>query len=221
MAKNTDVSERIDEMIKYLGVNRNSFAKSLGYDRSQAIYDIINGKSKPSFDFFDRFLNTEYSEYINIEWLIVGRGGMVKSQKNIAFHSEEDSGETRPRIPINALAGSLAPIAGGKGDESCERIPLIKAFAQYDFTILASGNSMNPEYCSGDELACIYIKDTSFIQWGRVHVVDTVQGILVKRIFDAGDSIMCRSENKDYPEFNVSKSQIYGIALVVGVVRRY
>lgn len=51
MKENTDISERISQMLDYLDVTRNVFAKSLGYNRSQSIYDIINGKSKPSFDF--------------------------------------------------------------------------------------------------------------------------------------------------------------------------
>ena len=54
---------------------------------------------------------------------------------------------------------------------------------------------MLPEYHSGDELACLYIKNTSFVQWGRCHVLDTAQGIIVKRIFDSGEFIRCVSDN--------------------------
>jgi len=76
--KNTTISERILQMTDFLKVSTNDFAKKLGYSRSQAIYDVINGKSKPSFDFFDKLYNSEYSEKFNSDWLLTGRGEMLK-----------------------------------------------------------------------------------------------------------------------------------------------
>ncbi len=34
---------------------------------------------------------------------------------------------------------------------------------------------MEPEFHSGDEIACRFIVEPSFIQWGRPHVLDTTQ----------------------------------------------
>ncbi|MDR1717986.1 MAG: helix-turn-helix transcriptional regulator, partial [Prevotella sp.] len=58
-----------------------------------------------------------------------------------------------------------------------------------------------------------------FIQWGKVHVLDTTQGLVIKRIYDAGDSIRCNSFNPDYPDFEIPKNEIYFISLVVGLLR--
>lgn len=80
MQKNTEISERINQLIDYVGDSKNEFAKKLGYERSQSIYDISNGKSKPSFDFFEKLLNSEYSEIINIEYLISGIGNIEKTK---------------------------------------------------------------------------------------------------------------------------------------------
>lgn len=82
MEKNIDISERILEMLDFLDVNRHKFAINLGYKRAQMLYDVINHKAKPSYDFFERFINSEYSDIINIEWLISGKGEMVKSERN-------------------------------------------------------------------------------------------------------------------------------------------
>lgn len=76
--KNTNISERITELIEYLGLTRNSFAVKLGYGRSQTVYDISIGKVAPSYDFFYRLVNTDISERISIEWLITGKGSISK-----------------------------------------------------------------------------------------------------------------------------------------------
>lgn len=80
--KDSKIIERISEMIDFLHLKPNSFAKKLGYPRAQTIYDILNGKSLPSYDFFKRLLNTEYSEIINLEWLIIGKGEMEKKKES-------------------------------------------------------------------------------------------------------------------------------------------
>jgi len=74
--KNTEISERITLIIRSLSLTPNAFASALGYQRSQTIYDIINGKSAPSYDFFRRFMLSPYSRQVNIDWLLTGRGKM-------------------------------------------------------------------------------------------------------------------------------------------------
>lgn len=72
--KNTEISARIDELICLLHTNPNKFANALGYGRAQTIYDILSGKSAPSYDFFKRFCNSGYSVFINLRWLLTGEG---------------------------------------------------------------------------------------------------------------------------------------------------
>lgn len=72
--KNTEISARIDELISILHTNPNKFANALGYSRAQTIYDILAGKSAPSYDFFKRFVTSGYSAFINIRWLLTGEG---------------------------------------------------------------------------------------------------------------------------------------------------
>lgn len=72
--KNAEISARIDELICLLHTNPNKFANALGYGRSQTIYDILSGKSAPSYDFFRRFCNSGYSVFINLRWLLTGVG---------------------------------------------------------------------------------------------------------------------------------------------------
>lgn len=127
--------------------------------------------------------------------------------------------ETRPRIPYTAAAGTLTSAVEGVTPDQCEQIPRITAFPNYDFTIIIKGNSMEPKYEGGDEVACKRIDNTSFIQWGKVHVLDTAQGIIIKRVYEDGDNIRCVSYNHEYPDFSISKEEIYSMSLIVGLLR--
>lgn len=204
------------------GVTPYEFYKASGVTRG--ILTQNNGINEENLA---RFL--AYANDINPEWLLTGEGDMLKTKRSAASDStlheskiakkEIISQETRPRIPFDAAAGSLSGALGSVLGNNCERIPLIPTFPRYDFTIVARGESMEPQYMSGDELACLFIKEESFIQWGRAHVLDTAQGIVVKRIYDNGPSITCKSNNPAYPDFDIPKTDIYRIALVVGYLR--
>lgn len=148
---------------------------------------------------------------VNANYILTGRGSM--------FLDDSDSVQKVPRIPYDAKAGQLTDAVEGVTEYQCLRVPVVPAFPKYDFTIMVTGRSMDPEYHSGDEVACLRIYNPSFIQWGRVHVLDTTQGVVIKRIYENGDSIRCASFNPEYPDFNVPKSEIRSYNLVVGVLR--
>ena len=126
--------------------------------------------------------------------------------------------ETRPRIPYTAAAGTLTNAVEGITLEQCEQLPIIHQIPSYDFTMFVKGDSMSPRFESGDEVACRYIDQKRFIQWGKVHVLDTTQGILIKRVYENGDKIRCVSYNPDYADFSIPKEDIYSMSLVVGLV---
>lgn len=74
--KNAEIYARIKEIIEDLKLSPNAFALKLNYKRAQTVYDILNGKSAPSYDFFNRFMLSEFSETYNMNWLLTGRGSM-------------------------------------------------------------------------------------------------------------------------------------------------
>jgi phage repressor protein C with HTH and peptisase S24 domain len=240
--KNSSAKERILLYLDYKGISKYECYNKTGMSRS--VLSQPNGMTE---DNILKFLAV-YKD-ISLDWLLTGIGSMLKQPSgtvpvppNQPFPYEDieddtpsiaaspeakyvklskiSEPESRPRIPYNAAAGTLAVAFDGISANICEQLPVIRQFPKYDFTILAFGDSMSPEYHSGDELACLLIKN-SFVQWGRVYILDTSQGIVVKRIFDANDNILCKSDNPNYNDFFVSKSDIYNLALVVGIIRRY
>lgn len=106
--KNTEISARVTEMIERLAETPNSFAKALGYSRAQTIYDIISGKSAPSYDFFRKIAIAEISASINIYWLLTGEGQIFK-QPDVDI-KKEISTPTDTSLFIDKIAEQAAEI---------------------------------------------------------------------------------------------------------------
>jgi len=65
----------------------------------------------------------------------------------------------------------------------------------------------------------MFISDRLYIQWNKIYVIDTfTQGVMIKRILPGikADHYLLRSDNKEYPDFEVPQSDIRNIALVLG-----
>lgn len=200
-------TDRIIEYAKFRGISISSFEKSIGKSNNY----LKNSKDVTTATLL--VLGQIYPD-LSISWVITGKGDMIRSEKNIS-----SSLITKPRIPYTAAAGYITNAVEGITESQCEQIPVIPAFPNYDFTIIIKGDSMEPKYEGGDEVACKRVDGTSFIQWGKVHVLDTAQGIVIKRIYEDGDKIKCVSYNPEYPPFSIDKSEIYSISLVVGLLR--
>ena len=208
--KTFSAKEVIIRLKESLGVNTDTeLANILGITKAA----ISNWKNRNTIDWNLVFSKCEHTSF---DWLIDGRELNDEiTSKSVAVL------ETRPRIPFDASAGFLSEIVNGIYESQCEMLPIVSRFPRYDFTILVRGNSMEPEFVSGDEIACRFVNERSFIQWGRPHVLDTAQGVVLKRIYERRESILCRSDNKDFEDFEIPKSDILHIALVVGSLRVY
>lgn len=163
----------------------------------------------------------------NKAWVLTGLGSPFETESPLVdecvktfdeIFGVPEKKQTRPRVPLTAAAGSLSGESIGVTLEQCEQMPLIHQIPYYDFTMFIKGDSMSPRFESGDEIACRRIDQSRFIQWGKVHVLDTTQGFIIKRIYDDGDKIRCVSYNKDYADFSVPKEDIHSISLVVGSI---
>ena len=141
------------------------------------------------------------------------------------------AGQTPSRLkPQSYYGGAGDAVAGLPGDDNdgvllndCERYTVPEFSAKgAQYLIRVSGTSMVPKYNNGDILACRKIDEMTFFQWGKVYVMDTRQGALVKKVFPDNnnpDNILCVSENKeDFPPFTLPKAEIRSISIVVGVI---
>ena len=143
---------------------------------------------------------------------------MLRSDTPVAQRTT-DPGAGIPLIPINAMAGVFA------GEQvvlelECERY-VVPAFKDAEFLIPVKGSSMTPKYNSGDIVACKRMPLDTFFQWNKVYVLDTEQGPLIKRVKKgtSDDTLTIFSDNPNYEPFELPRTKIYHIALVVGVIR--
>lgn len=205
--------ERIAQIISKFCESKADFARKVG-EKPQTVSNWVARDN--GMNVLNKIM--EVFPEINKDWLMTGHGDMLNSfTPNISTNDNEP--RMRPRIPYDAAAGTLTDTIEGVTKYQCEQLPVISAFPKYDFTIRITGDSMEPDYHSGDEVACLRVDEKRYLQWGRVHVLDTTQGVVVKRIYDDGDKIKCKSNNPKYPDFSIPKDDIRSYNLVVGSLR--
>jgi phage repressor protein C with HTH and peptisase S24 domain len=213
--------ERILQYLNSKGISKYSFYKETGIsngflDKTGAI-----GSDKCEI------ICSHYSD-LNADWLITGEGSMLRNnnyqiqdptsvvnEKKMIYKNPQGI----PLIPINAMAGMFNGEIKVLECE-CERY-IIPVFKDAEFLIPMRGSSMMPKYNNGDILACKTLPLDTFFQWNKVYVIDTDQGALAKRIKkgSAPDTLLIVSDNPEYDPFELPRSAIYHIALVVGVIR--
>ncbi|ALJ62735.1 hypothetical protein BcellWH2_05537 [Bacteroides cellulosilyticus] len=183
---NQTINERIKQICDYyFAGNVSEMARAVNIKQS-TIRDIVGTKqSKPSFETLKAIVDCPTIK-VNTKWLLVGAGNVFDEDKGYFYFEFNENKEpvkvehfekplkkatsilqTRPRIPYTAAAGSLTSAVEGITADQCEQIPRINIFPEYDFTIIIKGDSMEPKYEGGDEVACKRIDSTSFIQWGK------------------------------------------------------
>lgn len=186
------------------------FAKYLGID-PRILATWIHRKT---LDY--EILITKCNE-ISAEWIVTGAGSMLKKELNT---SSPLIG--LPLIPSDAFGGIGFNTDNTFMDKDIEQRYVIPEFEnKADFLIRVKGSSMQPKYSSGDIVACKMIKELVFVQWNKPYVINSAtQGIMIKRLHKGQDDkhITCKSDNKDYPDFEIPLKEVVNIALVIGVI---
>lgn len=218
MGAKVDKTLILNSLKSHLGFTKDvNFAAFLGIPPST----LSSWKERNTFDY-----ELVYAKCVGVDanWLLTGQGSMLKgadSGTNSVKAGKSVKGSL-PLIPIDAMAGV------GKGDFSVIESDVERYFIpdfnkKADFLIRISGTSMSPKYFHGDVVACKSIPTETFIQWGKVYVLDTVQGALCKRLMPGSKkgSVKCISDNQEaYPPFELDfRHDIRSLAIVVGMIR--
>lgn len=192
-----------------VGISQEEFAKLLGVS-SRTVQNWERGKTIPDSkrEMLRKIANDKTPTPLKPQSYFGGDDGTVVSL---------------PLIPLDAVAGLPTDDNDGVLFDNCERYTIPEFSAKgAQYLIRVSGTSMLPKYNNGDILACRKIDEITFFQWGKVYVMDTRQGALVKKLFpdkSNPDNVLCVSENKsEFPPFSLPKEEIRSLSIVVGVI---
>lgn len=217
-----------------LGVakNQEEVGKLMGYSNKSSFSQVINGLVNLPADFIDRLCSLNSA--INKDWIKTGNGNVLENNYNTNQGYNKDNTYniisnkintgyfTNNSLPLISAETMIEYNAGNKEiiDSTAAQF-LIPTFKGSDYLITVIGSSMYPRYNNGDIVACKHLSLNTFFQWNKVYVVNTEQGVLVKRICksDNEDFVKIVSDNKEYDSFELAKSEILSIAIVTGVIR--
>ena len=197
--------------------NQQDLASKMKYSRA-SISKAINGYEGYLTESFLKNLNESFDNIFNLDWLLTGEGEMLATN-NESTPTNPDTCNIHivPLLPLSAIGGSLNDFTMSVRKFECEQ--LTSPIQGVDFGITVSGESMTPEYPSGSQVLIKKINERAFIDWGRTYVLDTCNGVVIKKLFPSEDNdpskVKCVSVNPSFPPFEVSLKDVYGVYRVL------
>ena len=190
------IKQNILHYLHLKGVSEYQFYKESGVTRG--VLKQLNGISEENMA---RFL--DYAPDVNTEWLLTGRGDVIKS--NFVLNKEEDTNSqssstvqsshqgsiqsnhsyedifSKSRTPNSIPLVSVKAVGGFAGtdflinENDIEGYYVIPKFRNLnvDFLIEISGDSMMPRFYPGDIIACSIVHNSRFIQWNKPYLIAT------------------------------------------------
>jgi phage repressor protein C with HTH and peptisase S24 domain len=195
-------------------------AQTLGKP-ANSLYDIQKGKIKGISEKLADLLLQKFP-YYNKTWLMTGEGDMLKASSSVDSQPSvknervtDDEAYKVPLVPISALGGSLNDFNLAVKRDDCETV--ISPIKDIDMAIKISGDSMEPEYPSDSQVFVKKVNERAFLEWGRVYVLNTCNGIVIKRLMPTNDpnTVLCESINPKYPPFEVNLENVNGVYRVI------
>ena len=225
-----DVVSRIKELMSYYSINSLTLSKELCYKSSEKISRLFrDGGAKPSYDIIYDISN---KFEINTDWLITGRGSMLKSEGRSPRGEQEEVLPTKKNLipfydDVSTIGGLNDRVANTDPNSPSEWIDAGDWFPEATAAIRHYGDSM-VEYSSGSILALRRVNDQRLIMNGRNYVIETSEYRVIKQLQDDGDHFMAYSTNREtYPDgrqihapFSIPKDAIRYIYLVLGCVTK-
>lgn len=190
------------DVARYLGISKPYMSQ------------VVKGTAKLSTEKLSKLLNNDQgwdTSMLEEEHIEIRHDATTKKKESKGL----------PVLSFAAMAGHLSENNGTEFSDEFEHC-VIPDFTSRgaDFLIRVDGDSMYPRYANGELLAVRIIDTPTFFQWGRVYVMSTQQGCVVKRIFpdpNNENNILCHSENcANYPDYTIPKGDVLKFAIVVG-----
>lgn len=221
--------EKINKILIYLNITAKELAESIGFNRPDVIYHILNERNGISRSLANK-INNKYN--INVDWLLTGEGEMLNGDSSHNNNNKQNSVEVsyKKGVPYFEDIESTGSIIQGKAMNGTETPTFLINYEHFnDCTayIQHVGDSMYPKYCSGEIIAVKRIFNLDIVLWGEAYLVVTNDDAnnlrTVKLVFqhDDPDKIVLRSSNPNYKgDTIINKKDIISMFIVKGKITR-
>ena len=216
--KNAEIIERIKYLMREMGVKQVQFAERIGVDTSN-LSKYLNAHMPLSEAFLNRMV---VNLGVSKEWLLDGTdlpfGKTPVRLEGDAMSSGKGSGT--PVYDVDVTAG----IASGRNElfanENIVGWVNLPNMSPNCRIVRVSGDSMAPVINDGDFVAVREVSNTSQIYWGQIYVIQLDDFRVVKYLRRHTDPnmVVLRSENPNYDDMDVRRSDMHEMLLVQHVL---
>ena len=216
---------RIKQLMNSMGLKQAAFAERIGVDASN-FSKHLNGKLPLSENLYNKIV---VAVGASKEWLVSGEGEMWKSHT---------SASQLPTVTVPSEVISSAVVDGAKVydlDVTAGGMTRDRMFADEQIigtinmpaihpdccVVRVSGDSMSPVIGNGDLIAIREVRNPNLIFWGQIYVVllDDYRMVKYVRRHQDPSMVILRSENSNYDDIEIPKSEIRDLFLVENIIR--
>lgn len=207
--KKGGIKSRVIALLKSKSLNVNQASKLLDIPQ-RTLNRQVNEDGNISMELVYAIL--DYFTDISPKWLIMGEGGMYRSEEiplsaeSVPFYND---------LPVSAgLRDCMDPAF----ERPSGYISLPSQNASFFFPV--SGTSMEPEIFSGDIIGVVRVEPTDRILPEAIYMIVTNDNRMIKHCFmddNNPELLWCVSPN--YPSFPVNKSEICAMYRVVSRIQ--
>ncbi len=216
--KNAEIIDRIKYLMKEMGLKQVQFAERIGVDTSN-LSKYLNAHMPLSESFLNRLV---VNLGVSKEWLMEGTDlpfGKTPVRVDGEVMASANGGGT-PVYDVDVTAG----VASGRNElfasENIVGWVNLPNMSPNCRIVRVSGDSMAPVINDGDFVAVREVSNPNQIYWGQIYVVQLDDFRLVKYLRRHSDPnmVVLRSENPNYDDMDVRRSDIHEILLVQHVL---
>ena len=216
--KNAEIIDRIKYLMKEMGLKQVQFAERIGVDTSN-LSKYLNAHMPLSESFLNRLV---VNLGVSKEWLLDGTDlpfGKTPVRVDGEVMASANGGGT-PVYDVDVTAG----VASGRNElfasENIVGWVNLPNMSPNCRIVRVSGDSMAPVINDGDFVAVREVSNPNQIYWGQIYVVQLDDFRLVKYLRRHSDPnmVVLRSENPNYDDMDVRRSDIHEMLIVQHVL---
>jgi Peptidase S24-like len=203
-----NVADNIVSYLKYKGISVNKFSTEIGVSNSYFSKQIKENGSIGS-----KIMQEIVKKYedINPEWLLTGKGAMLKTDTEIIHPKTEVTSEIR-LIPFydGVMTASIVTQELPSQTEPVEMVNAGDWFRDATVAMRVHGDSMYPDYVSGSIIGMKEVFNKRLIIYGQDYMIETSEYRVIKRLQKSHNPecwLMC-STNTEIWEVGAQKGKL-------------